>query len=315
MRAFAATEDLSLENPAYERWARVFTFETYTSDVGDGDITVHSVLGGLARTGRALVTSQEKGIVAGIREASWFLRKVGLDVDARIDDGERVNPGDTLLSLKGSAEIILETERTHLNLVQRMSGIATRTAYLIDLLKGADIDCAIAATRKTPWPMLDKRAVVMGGGVSHRLGLGDAILIKENHLAELVSLGVQNPITEALQRAWRARERVRFIEIETTTKKEVLDAARCIDSLRDGVNTIPCVIMLDNFLPAEAAAIITELEREGLRESVLLEGSGNISESNLLEHAATGVDVVSMGALTHSPRALDIHQLNKGCDE
>jgi nicotinate-nucleotide pyrophosphorylase (carboxylating) len=314
MRAYAATKNLSLENPAYERWARVFTFDTYTSDVGGGDITVNSVLGGLARTGRALVTSREEGVVAGIREASWFLREVGVDVETRVDDGGRVNPGDTLMSLEGPAELLLKTERTQLNLVQRMSGIATRTAHLIDLVNGADIDCAIAATRKTPWPMLDKRAVVMGGGVSHRLGLGDAILIKENHLAELVSQGVQKPITEALHRAWRARERVRFIEIETTTRKEVLEAARCINTLQNGANTIPCVIMLDNFLPDDAIAIITELEDEGLRESVLLEGSGNINESNLLKHAATGVDVVSMGALTHSPRALDIHQLNKGCD-
>jgi nicotinate-nucleotide pyrophosphorylase (carboxylating) len=315
MRAFAATKDLSLENPAYERWARVFTFETYTSDVGGGDITVNSVLGGLSRRGRAIVTSRQEGVVAGIREASWFLRKVGVDVDVSIDDGEHVNSGETLMSLEGSAELLLETERTHLNLVQRMSGIATRTAHLIDLVKGADNDCAIAATRKTPWPMLDKRAVVLGGGVSHRLGLGDAILIKENHLAELVSQGVQKPITEALLRAWRAREQVRFIEVETTTRKEVLEAARCIYSLRDGTNTIPCIIMLDNFSPPEATAIISELEHEGLRESVLLEGSGNITESNILEHVTTGVDVVSLGALTHSPRALDIHQLNKGCDE
>jgi len=315
MRAFNAKKDLSFDNPAYERWSRIFTFDTYESDIGDGDITVHSVLGGIARTGRALVASQGKGVVAGIREASWFLRKLDVAVDVLIDDGERVDPGDTLMSLEGPAELLLRTERTHLNLVQRMSGIATRTAHLIDLIKGAGIDCAIAATRKTPWPMLDKRAVVMGGGVSHRLGLEDAILIKENHLAELVSMGVHDPIKEALHRAWEAREQVRFIEIETTCRKEVLDAAKCFDSLQDGAQTIPCVLMLDNFSPAESTAIINELEHEGLKDSILLEGSGNITESNLLEHAATGVDVVSMGALTHSPRALDIHQLNKGCDE
>ena len=106
-----------------------------------------------------------------------------------------------------------------------------------------------------------------------------------------------------------------WFQIETTCRKEVLDAAKCFDSLQDGAQTIPCVLMLDNFSPAESTAIINELEHEGLKDSILLEGSGNITESNLLEHAATGVDVVSMGALTHSPRALDIHQLNKGCDE
>ena len=163
-------------------------------------------------------------------------------------------------------------------------------------------------TRKTPWGLLDKRAVHLGGGGTHRLGLGDAIVIKNNHLA-LLAPREEEAAPMAIERAWEFREKSAFIEVEVRGEAGALAAAEAFRRLQeDAAEEYPCLLMLDNMTPDEIGPILDVLRRENLWEHVLIEASGGISEANVEAYAACGVDAISVGALTHSARALDICQ-------
>jgi nicotinate-nucleotide pyrophosphorylase (carboxylating) len=182
-----------------------------------------------------------------------------------------------------------------------MSGVATETKRLIDLLK--DYNTRIAATRKTPLRYLDKKAVFLGGGLTHRFGLWDSILIKDNHLEILKSEGTKDYIETALTKASAFADKFGFIEIEATSHEEAVRAARKFKALR---LKKPCIIMLDNFLPTAIEKTIETLRKDALYDHVLLEASGEITPENMREYAGTGIDVVSLGYLTHSAKVLDI---------
>ena len=298
--AYQRGKDLSLSNKNYLGWLEKFFDQEYKEDIGSGDITSEVVLA-KNKLVRAFLKAKQSGIVGGIEEASWFYKKHGLKVKTLAEDAKAVKKGDTILEVHGGRKDILATERIGLNVMQRTSGIATETKHLVDLLR--DYKTRVAATRKTHWRYLDKKAVFLGGGLTHRFGLWDSILIKDNHLAALKNDEVKNPIEKAITLASRFVNKVGFIEIETTSQDDALRAARTFKQLK---LKKPCIIMLDNVKPNVIEQIMEALESEDLYDYVLLESSGNITTENITEYAKTGVDVVSLGYLTHSAKIFDM---------
>ncbi len=326
---------LHLENADYLRAVSAFTAELLATDVGGGDLTAKA-LRLAARPTTAQVLAKTAGIAAGIAEFSWLLKQGGLRVDARKQDGDAFACGETLLDIEGSRADLLLYERVGLNLLQRLSGIATMTHNLQQRIRSIHPGTFILGTRKTPWGLLDKRALHLGGGGTHRLGLWDAILVKNNHLA-LLADREEDAVCIAAQRAWECRGAAAFVEIEVRSEASAIAAAKAFRSLRDAdrhpetesqdesrhqtvrqtkaaeaasrqETPCPCVLMLDNIAPREAAHILGALRAQNLLDDVLIEASGNISESNLQGYAEAGVDAISVGALTHSVQALDLSQ-------
>jgi len=298
--AYQKGKDLNLNNKNYLNWLVAFFDREYTEDVGAGDITSEVVLT-KNEPRKAFLKAKASGVIGGIEEVSWFLRKHRLEVKVHTKDGQTVLKGETILEVQGGQKDILATERIGLNVMQRMSGIATETKRLTDLLKG--YNTRVAATRKTPLKYLDKKAVFLGGGLTHRFGLWDSILIKDNHLETLKSEGVTDYIETAIAKASEFADKVGFIEIEVTSHEEAIRAARKFNDLR---LKKPCVVMLDNMTPTAIEGVIETLRKGGLYDSVLLEASGEITPENIREYAGTGIDVVSLGYLTHSARVLDM---------
>jgi nicotinate-nucleotide pyrophosphorylase (carboxylating) len=257
-------------------------------DAPAGDLT-SSALAPLGRC-RAEIRAKEAGVVAGIEEASALFSHFGITVEPGLADGDACPDSSLVLALEGDAGKILLVERTALNILTRMSGIATATRGLVEIARKASPALRVAATRKTCPGMraLDKKAVVLGGGEAHRATLSDAILIKDNHL-QLV------PLEEAVRRARAAAPQER-VEVEVTGGRDAVRAAKA------GAG----VIMFDNMDPESIGEAVRELTERGLRGQVLLEASGGIGAGNLEEYARLGLDRVSVGALTHSARALDL---------
>ncbi len=216
-------------------------------------------------------------------------------------DRKEVMKGETILEVFGEQRDILTTERIGLNVLQRMSGITTETKLLVGLLKG--YRTRIAATRKTPLKYLDKKAVFLGGGLTHRFGLWDSIIIKDNHLEALKNSGIEDYVEKAITRASLFEDKVGFIEIEASFPDDAMRAAVKFNQLK---LEKPCIIMLDNLKPTEIEQIIERLRKDNLYDRVLLEASGNITFENVKEYAKTGIDVVSPGHLTHSAKVLDM---------
>jgi nicotinate-nucleotide pyrophosphorylase (carboxylating) len=307
-RAFFRGEGLRLENPVYLDSVRTLLDELLFSDIGSGDLTV-AALGLVDEVTNARILAKEPGVIAGVSELCWLLRRDGLDVAIHKQDGETIETGDTILEIEGPRSKLLAYERTGLNLLQRLSGIASATRKLQELVHRRNPDAQVIGTRKAPWGLLDKRALHLGGGGTHRLGLWDAILIKNNHLA-LVASSEAEAARMAIERAWPARDSAVFIEVEVRTRESALAAAGAFRRAResDESGDCPCCLLLDNMPPARISEVIADLRARDLHEQVLTEASGNISKGNIEEYAACGVDAISMGALTHSANALDICQ-------
>jgi nicotinate-nucleotide pyrophosphorylase (carboxylating) len=304
-RALFHGEGLVLENPKYLRSVQAFLEELLASDAGDGDLTVQA-LGLGTGNARGAILAREKGIAAGISECSWLLMRGGLTVRQRKGDGEPVDAGEILMEAEGPRGELLASERVALNLLQRMSGIATMTRRLQERVQRRNPATFLIATRKTPWGLLDKRAVHLGGGGTHRLSLSDAILVKNNHLAALGGRE-EEAVVLAIERAWTRRDDAAFIEIEVRSVEAALAAARTFRGEQEKTaSSCPRLLLLDNMPPPQVRRTLDALQAEQLRDDVLIEVSGAIAESNLEEYAACGADALSMGALTHSPRALDI---------
>ena len=298
--AYQKGSELDLTNNCYLEWLDAFFAKEYSDDVGTGDITSKAVLT-KNKPQTAFLNAKASGVIAGIEEVSWFLQKHRLTVKVNKKDGEDALRGEPVLEIHGKQKDILTTERIAINVLQRMSGIATETKRLTDLLKG--YNTRVAATRKTLLRYLDKKAVFLGGGLTHRFGLWDSILIKDNHLEALKSEGISDYIEAAVIKASAFADNVGFIEIEATSHEEALRAARTFKFLR--LKT-PCVVMLDNMKPKEIEQTLETLREDALYASVLLEASGEITPENIREYAKTGIDVVSLGYLTHSITVLDM---------
>jgi len=260
-------------------------------DIGHCDVTTfYTIPPGTVI--EAEIIAKEKGVIAGVEEALTFLESFGLQAKALVQDGSEASEKTKILHIEGDAATLLSIERTLLNVLSRMSGIATGTRRLMEKIRHAGYKTRVACTRKTA-PSLayfDKKAVIIGGGDAHRWGLEDMVLIKDNHIA------VAGSIKEAIR---RVRERVSFskkVEVEVTSISDVLEAAKA------GVD----IIMLDNYTPEQAKDAVDLLTKNKLRDKILVEASGEITEQNILKYAATGVDVLSLGEITDSAKALDI---------
>jgi nicotinate-nucleotide pyrophosphorylase (carboxylating) len=262
-----------------------------SEDTGEGDVT-SSLLIPADLDVEASVITKEMGIVAGVEEARILLQSLGIEVEASLHDGAKTKSGLTVLKVCGDARTILAVERTLLNLLSRMSGIATATKDLADQLRKAKLKTRVACTRKTAPGLLyfDKKAVEIGGGDTHRLHLDDMILIKGNHLA------IAGDVEEAVRKAKTAASFSKKIEVEVTRPEDVL---RVVKAGAD-------IVMLDNFSPAQIRKAIGMMKRDKLFGKVLLEASGGITSKNMIEYASTGVDLVSLGELTQSSRALNM---------
>ena len=258
-------------------------------DIGTGDRTTLATISPEART-EAVVVAKERLVVAG---APYFARvfelmNADVEVSQSVPDGTLIEQGETALTLRGNTQDVLVGERTALNILQRLSGIATLTRRYVDEISGTT--ARIVDTRKTAPGMrtMAKYAVVQGGGTNHRFGLDSGVMVKDNHIAACGSLA------EAVKRARSSNPHLLKIEVEVTTMEELAEA---LDAGAD-------VILLDN-MSTETMQTAVQIARAHPR-TPLLEASGNLTLPRVREVAECGVDLLSVGALTHSARAVDL---------
>ena len=306
-RALFRGYGLSLANPRYKETVRTLLGRLLSEDIAPRDLTV-AALFLPDRHAMADIVAREPGIAAGFEEFAFLLRGMQIAVFLLARDGEPFQSGDLLARLEGDQTRLLAVERVGLNLLQRMCGIATSANRLQARVAAQNPESRVVATRKTPCGLLDKRAAHLGGIGTHRIGLGDAILIKNNHLA-ILSPNEEQSAPQAIERAWDLRRESAFIEVEVRSSAAALKAAAKFRDLREQTDkTYPCLLLLDNMGPGEIARTIQNLREKDLHDDVLIESSGGIGESNIEEYAASGADAISVGAVTHSARALDLAQ-------
>ncbi len=272
-------------------------------DIGTGDITSKIFIPEGSESNGILI-AKETGIIAGLPVVGYVLSQIDKDLifTVNIEDGSRVEKGSVIASVKGLTLSLLSAERLVLNFLQRLSGIATATNQFAERVKG--YKAQILDTRKTApgWRYLEKYAVKIGGGANHRMGLYDQILIKDNHLKIMESEKENGDIGRLVK---KAREQVAN---EVLIEVEVEDLCQIKDMVNAGVD----VILFDNMVPSkinEAVEMVKEFETSrdaGTGRVILTEASGNITIENVEEYAKSGVDRISIGAITHSARALDI---------
>ncbi|MFQ5862167.1 MAG: carboxylating nicotinate-nucleotide diphosphorylase [Candidatus Brocadiales bacterium] len=263
-------------------------------DVGGGDVTTDSLVPEWVEA-KAEFVAKEAGVVAGMVVAEQVYKKLDRKVsfDYLVNEGSKVLPGRAIASVRGPARSILSGERIALNFLQRLSGIATLTARYVEKIKGHE--AKVFDTRKTVpgWRTLEKYAVKMGGGMNHRMGLYDQILIKDNHLKVLEA-------GQALAKGVRlARERGpqwMLIEVE----------AKSLEEVEEALAARPDIIMLDNMSIEDIHKGIEIIRNAGLQKPPIIEVSGGVTLDNIEEIARAGPDWISVGALTHSAKALDI---------
>ncbi|HLC62544.1 MAG TPA: carboxylating nicotinate-nucleotide diphosphorylase [Candidatus Nanoarchaeia archaeon] len=286
-------KELGIKNKEYAKFANDLIGILLKHDINKGDTTSNSLIKNKEIT--AVIIAKEKGIVAGLEEFSLINKDLKLKFLKK--DGDKIKYGDVLIEISGNANKILERERVSLNLLQRMSGIATNVNKLNKKLNNK---IKLAATRKTLWELLDKKAVSIGGGLTHRLNLNDGVIIKDNHLKIL------NDNFESIINSVKFKSK--YIEIEIEDKNQSFDAARIITEIKKDkkLKNILFAIMFDKIPPNEIKEIINDLKDKKLYDDILFEASGNINEINLTDYADCGVDVVSIGSITNSAKILDM---------
>ena len=276
IKYFNQITKLKLSNPTYKRQVKFFADFFVEEDLGDkGDVTTDLIIQHNSPV-TAIIKAKESGILAGLDEIVWLSKTHNLKPKTFTKDGNRLKKGQKIMQITGGIKNILKLERTVLNILQRMSGIATATNKLVKLTSNKVLICP---TRKTQWGLLDKKAVTLGGGGTHRLGLYDWILIKDNHI-KISNFKFQ--ISNC------------FFEIEVKTENELLHA----------LLKKPGAIMLDNMTPKKIRQILLKYKKELKR--IIIEASGGINEKSISAYSKTGVHIISIGALTHSTKALDI---------
>jgi len=275
---------LKISNCEYRKFVEKFLELMLEQDSGGGDATT-ALLANPRKIVEAEIVAKGAGILAGGEEIEFFLKKKEVKILTRKKDGAKIRRNETVMRLKSSAQKILVCERTVLNLLQRMSGIATATNLLARKIGRRKF----AATRKTPLGLLDKKAVVVGGGLPHRLNLNDQILVKENHLA--VDPNCWRKILSS--RKWESK----FFEIEADNEKLAISIAEFFHKKKS------LILLLDNFTPTNLRKIIPKLRT--INPKIILEGSGGITAKNAKQFLKSGVDFVSIGELTHSVKAVD----------
>ena len=260
-------------------------------DIGQGDLTSQYTVDEGLKSSSQIICKSEIAVVAGLEEAKIIFEICNCDSKALVNDGDIVKRGIRVMKINGNTRAILKAERTALNLIMRMSGIATDTKRFVDIVKTVSKDIKVMGTRKTAPGLryFDKKSIKLGGGHSHRNTLDEMILIKDNHLA--VSTSIQNAISNARLKAGKNV----MIECEVSNKKSSVEA------IKSGAD----IIMLDNFTPEMAQKTISYLRKSGLREKVLIEISGGVNISNIKDYALALPDMISIGSLTHSSNSID----------
>jgi nicotinate-nucleotide pyrophosphorylase (carboxylating) len=259
-------------------------------DLGKGDVTTEALVPG-DQLGTGFIVAKKEGILAGMNVAKQVFHQADpeLKVEVLLEDGARVKPGSKVAKVSGNIASILKAERVALNFLQRLSGIASETNRYVEVVKGLPV--RIMDTRKTTPGLrsLEKHAVKAGGGENHRMSLGDGVLIKDNHLAALRSQGLN--IREIVARARQNSPQRLPVEVEVGTVSEALEAVEA------GAD----IVMLDNMNLEDMRKAV-----KSIHGRALIEASGGITLDNVRAVAETGVDFISIGALTHSAKALDI---------
>jgi nicotinate-nucleotide pyrophosphorylase (carboxylating) len=256
-------------------------------DIGAGDITSDSIIPAGLGARAEIVCKSRSAIVCGLEEASMVFDICDCNSEILVNEGSKVVKGTVVMKMSGGARGILKAERTVLNIMMRMSGIATETRRIVELAKGV----TVLATRKTAPGLryFDKKAVVLGGGATHRMRLDDMVLIKDNHL---------NIVSDLKKSIRTARKNVGSsvkVECEARSEEEALAA----------VAAEADTVMLDNFTPKQARDTIKQLTRMGLRKKVQIELSGGIDQKNVRHYARAKPDFISLGYITHSFKAID----------
>jgi len=254
-------------------------------DLGIGDITSNLLP---RKKIKARIISRQEGIVAGINYVKEIFLSKGCKVRIVKKDGSKVKPNQTICEIAGLAQSVLSCERTALNLLSRMSGIATKTKKIIQKINSVNPKVKLYATRKTAPGLrfFDKEAVKIGGGEKHRMTLDQMVMIKDNHIS--VSGSLSSLIV-------KARKKYKKIEVEVENQEDALLVASA------GAN----IIMLDNFNPKEIISTVYRLKKAKLRKKVRLEASGGINERNISRFAKTGIDIISVGEITNSVTGID----------
>ena len=257
-----------------------------SEDVRSGDITSALLT---KKKITAKIISRQQGVIAGIKFAKNLFQLKGCTVKSFVKDGTKVKQNQKILQVSGSTQSVLSCERTALNLLSRMSGIATQTNYLVSQIKKYSKKTNLYSTRKTAPGLryFDKEAVKIGGGHKHRMALDDMVMIKDNHLL------VCNSIEAYYQQALKKHK---HFEVEVENQNDAIFAAEY------GAK----IIMLDNFSPTQIKKTITALQKKKLRKRIKLEASGGINSKNINAYAKTGVDIISVGSITNSVKGLDL---------
>lgn len=261
-------------------------------DIGTGDVTSNCLIPqDLHSRAQIICKNTKSAIVCGLEEMSLVFDLCRCNTKTLVSDGSWVQKGTVVMTIEGKTRSILKAERTALNLLMRMSGIASETRYIKDAIADLSDSVIIASTRKTApgLRLFDKKAVTIGGGNSHRIRLDDMVLIKDNHLAIIGS------VTKSVEVAKKNAASSMNIECEAKNLNEVIEA------ISAGVD----IVMLDNFSPEDADKVIKEISRMGIREKIKLEISGGITMQNIRDYVKAEPDIISVGFLTHSPKAVD----------
>ena len=257
-----------------------------SEDIQGGDIT--SVLLPKKKI-KAKIISRQEGVLAGVKFAGDIFRLKGCNVKIIKKDGAKLKSNQIILQISGNAGTVLSCERTALNLLSRMSGIATQTNFLVSKIRKINRKTKLYSTRKTAPGLrfFDKEAIMIGGGHKHRMSLNDMVMIKDNHL--LVTNSMEGIIKSA-------RKRHKHVEVEVENQRDAILAA----------SSGATIVMLDNFSPVQIKKTITALQKKKLRNKVKLEASGGINSKNITAYAKTGVDMISVGSITNSVKCLDL---------
>lgn len=294
LKYFQKKDKLTTRNPAYaSSISSLFHWLTVNDQVKD-DITTNLL--NLDKRAKAKIVGKQEARLSGGEEVAYLLSKyTSLFCQLYIDDGAKIAKDQVVAEIKGNSQEILAYERTILNIFQRMSGIATETNRLVGGFKTTPPPF-IAATRKTLWGLLDKKAVAIGGGLTHRLDLADGILIKDNHL----KVAPKNYLAFILPKV-----KNQLVEIETENEAEIYQALSSFNQYNEPHHRNYLSIMFDNFSPRKVKILIDTLNKQYDLSQIIFEASGGITSNNIKEWAKTGVDIISIGALTHSSCAIN----------
>jgi nicotinate-nucleotide pyrophosphorylase (carboxylating) len=290
---------LTMKNPVYKKRIMNYLNQKMIEDIGKGDITTDNIINNKLSV-TAIIKSKERGIIAGLEEVKFFYKKHNLKIMCNFNDGDKIKKDKVILTLKGNAQTLLKTERTALNFLQMMSGIATNTQKYVKTI--SRYSSQIAATRKcSSDEYLEKKAAFIGKGLTHRIGLSKTIMIKDNHLKIIEIEDHNNYIKKSIERAYNAniKNRNSGIIIEVKNIKEALVAAETFRPLK---NIIP-VIMLDNMSFYDEKKVIPLI-----KDVALIEISGNVDINSIVKHAKTGADIISTSKLNREAKALDLSQ-------